>query len=105
MQDGFVRVKIKWLSHTEGGRSRAPILIPDWDHYAGTVSFDGTPMNLWSNFIKNYKNVNTDTLEHEADMTLMVKEMVSSKLLPGTKFECYEGSKLVARGEILNESR
>lgn len=111
MQDGFVRVRIKWLTFEQGGRKQAPIIVDSWDHYAGTVSFDmqtnndGSPLSLWSNFIKNYDNVNRETLEHEADMTLMVKEMRSTKLLPGAKFNCYEGSRLVARGEVLDESR
>lgn len=98
MDKGYVKAKIKWLTHEQGGRTR----IPTGETYAGTLSLTYNTHDLWSFFIKNRSALSPEN-EETVDMTLLVREMISSKLSPGNTFGCYEGSKLVGSGAILND--
>lgn len=94
MRDGYVKARITWLTPEEGGRQH---LIGS--RYAGAASFDGIE-DQWSFFITNYEDPD-EAHTHYVDMTLLVREKSSEILTPGRLFEAYEGSRLVATGEVI----
>lgn len=95
MRDGYVTARITWLTPGEGGRQ-----TPIGSRYAGAASFDEIE-GQWSFFITNYEYPDEDTHSHYVEMTLLVSDRRAEILTSGRLFDAYEGSRLVASGEVL----
>jgi hypothetical protein len=97
----MAKAKIFWLPEIEGGR-KSP---PPGPQYITVARFaddkDNWPDEAWSLIIE------FDELSEErpcmiTEVRFLVEDAPSHLLYPGSKFELYEGRKLVAKGEVIS---
>ena len=98
-----VRAVIEWLTRDQGGRHRLPGGGPS--PYYSLVRFTDTdspwpPPAGWS-LVVQQDEASSGPLRWLADIHYLVAEAPHDSLRPGRPFELYEGSRCVARGEIL----
>jgi hypothetical protein len=95
--------RIHWLPAAEGGRKHPPL----GSRYSTAARFEKEakkwPQEAWSIVAEFSKEVG-DSSCVEAEIRFLTPEAPAHLLEPGNKFELYEGRRLVARGEILEES-
>lgn len=92
--------KIYWLTKEQGGRLN-PIPM-NYDKYAPLIRIAGeTQDNNWSILVNNFELIDSTTTF--AKVSYLFPENAPNNLMPGIRFELYEGRKLVACGEILKE--
>jgi hypothetical protein len=103
MTKKVVRAKIRWLSEAEGGR-KAP---PTGPKYAAPARFgdisDRWPNEAWS-LVVEFVEPPDVSLETKASVWLLVGDEPNAPnhlLHLGSRFDLFEGYKLVARGEIV----
>lgn len=95
------KARIYWLSKKEGGRTT----IPFGDKYAPIIKLPGVSIfsdATWSIFVENTKNIG----ENETEATVhYLSSFAPDNLRKNSKFELYEGVKMVAKGIIIQEIR
>lgn len=93
--------KISWLIADGGGRKNG---IPfNTDKYAPIIRTDNRTNTYatWSVVVNNYEMIDSTTTL--AKVCYVFPNRAPNNLTPGLQFELYEGNKLVAYGEILEE--
>jgi len=97
-----VMAKICWVSAAEGGREPPPI----GSRYSTVARFEQEaekwPKEAWS-IVAEFTKKADALLNVEAELRFLAPDAPSHLLQPGNKFELFEGSRLVARGEILRD--
>lgn len=95
--------RIRWVSPAEGGRTHAPA----GPRYSTIAKFEKEakkwPKAAWS-IVAEFKKISDDLSSVIAEVRCLSSDAPSHLLQPGSKFELYEGSRLVAHGEVLNDS-
>jgi hypothetical protein len=93
-----VKAIVRWLSPKEGGR-KAP---PSGPTYATVAGFGNAPPSLeeaWS-LVLEFESEPDAELKHRVRVQFLSPEAPQELLHPGSHFQLYEGSQLVARGEV-----
>lgn len=95
--------RIRWVSPTEGGRTHPPA----GPRYSTVAKFEkeaeNWPQEAWS-ILAEFKKISDDLSSIIAEVHCLAPTAPSHLLQPGSKFELYEGSRLVAHGEVLGDS-
>ncbi len=98
-----VAAKICWVPAAEGGREHPP----REPHYSTVAKFEKEakkwPKEAWS-IVAEFKKIFDDLSSVIAELRCLAPDAPSHLLQPGSKFELYEGSRLVAHGEVLSDS-
>lgn len=94
------KARIYWISENEGGRQK----IPNSDSYSTVACFEDIkniyPDEAWS-IVVNLKKAHVEDRTTVAEIKFLVELAPEKLLYSGSKFELYEGKKIVAFGEIL----
>jgi hypothetical protein len=97
-----VITKICWLSAAEGGREHPPL----GPRYSTVARFEKEaaewPQEAWS-IVAEFTHETDESSCVVAEIRLLAHEAPSHLLDPGSKFELYEGHRVVARGEVLRD--
>ena len=96
------RATIKWVPEIDGGRKGPPAGL----RYSTVARLDEQkndwPQTAWSLVLDFSDSPHT---RNEAQVSFLVEEGAPHELLsPGSKFDLFEGGKLVASGEIVSDS-
>ena len=95
-----VKANMYWMTEGEGGRKT----IPDSDKYSTVACFEDIKGKYsdeaWSVVI-DLKNADKDGRNVTAQIRFLVEWAPNELLCSGSKFELFEGKKLVEKGEIL----
>ncbi len=98
-----VMARICWIPASEGGREHPPL----GPRYSTVARFEQEaekwPKEAWS-IVAEFTEESADPSCVEAELWLLTKDAPSHLLQPGSKFELYEGHRMVARGEVLSAS-
>jgi len=95
-----VKARVCWLRKEEGGREHPPP-GPKFSTVARFEDEKGKfPREAWS-LILEFADPIDETNCHIAEVRLLNPEGPTRLLHPGSVFELYEGSHVVARGEVL----
>lgn len=98
-----IPVEIQWLRPEEGGRSSPPP-GPTYTTVAKLeVLSDSWPAEAWS-IVVEWRQPPNENLRVIAHMKFLVEDGPENLLIPGSKFELYEGHRLVARGWVLESA-
>ena len=94
------KAKVCWLRKEQGGRDHPP----PGPRYSTVARFEDEkekyPREAWS-LILEFSEPTDEKLCHIADVRLLNPEGPARLLHPGSVFELFEGSRLVAWGEVL----
>jgi len=97
-----ILAKICWIPAADGGREHPPL----GPRYSTVARFDKEaekwPHEAWS-VVAEFKEELDRSSGILAELRFLVKEAPSHLLEPGSKFELYEGRRVVARGEVLKD--
>lgn len=92
--------RISWLSAAEGGRET----IPSGGRYSTAARFENAvekwPQEAWSLVIEATEELQVSS-EAVAKVSFLSPDAPLHLLKAGSRFELYEGRRLVARGEVL----
>ncbi len=88
------RVRISWGPPEQGGRKR----IPQGPIYSAPAQFDAMA-NMWSIVVELPEP--NDMPSIVTNVRMLFPNAPAELLRPGSRFEIYEGSKLVGTGEVL----
>jgi hypothetical protein len=90
-----------------GGRRRGPSTARPSLRYSTVAKFESEvekwPKEAWS-IVAEFKKISDDLSSVIAEVRCLAPDAPSHLLQPGSKFELYEGSRLVAHGEVLSDS-
>ena len=100
-----MKAKIRWTTAEDGGR-KAP---PSGPRYSAVARFESEaakwPHEAWS-IMAELPGPPDESLEVIADIHLLAPDKAPAHLLQaGNRFDLFEGTRLVARGEILGSIR
>jgi hypothetical protein len=94
------KAKIWWVPETEGGR-KSP---PTGPRYVTVVRFAEDTGNFnqeaWS-LVVEFPETSNPAREMEAEVSFLVDEAPQHLIYPGSRFDLFEGVRIVARGEVL----
>jgi len=100
----FMKARINWRTKEMGGRSHPPAGGGSPPYHAVIRFTDADeawpPEIAWSLIVEKQESVSTEYC-WIADIRFLVDHAPHGVLLPGRRFELYEGEKSVASGEIL----
>lgn len=94
-----VKARIVWVPAAQGGRTKPP----SGPQYSTVVRFEGDPdwpNEAWS-IVAEWNPSTTSEEFVLAEVGFLVEEAPQHRLVPGAKFELYEGKRVVARGEVV----
>jgi len=95
--------RIRWVSPAAGGRAHPP----RGPRYSTVAKFEKEvekwPKEGWS-IVAEFKKISDDSSSVIAEVRCLTPDAPSHLLQPGSKFELYEGSRVVAHGEVLSDS-
>ncbi len=95
--------RIRWVSPAAGGRTHPPA----GPRYSTVAKFEKEaekwPKEAWS-IVAEFKKISDDLSSVIAEVRCLAPDAPSHLLQPGSKFELYEGSRLVAHGEVLSDN-
>lgn len=95
-----MKAKLCWVKEIAGGR-KSP---PSGPRYVTVARFDEAkdrwPNEAWS-LVLDFREPLDESLCMIADVRFLMPEAPVELLHPGSTFELFEGSKVVARGEVL----
>jgi hypothetical protein len=97
IEETGVKASIHWLSEAEGGRKHLPTSL----RYSSVARFpqqQDWPTNAWSVVTEFSEPPSHDSL---AQVRFLVEDGPRDWLTPGTTFELLEGSKVVAKAQVL----
>jgi hypothetical protein len=102
-----MRAQVDWTPEDQGGRRRPPSGVGR-PAYAAVVRFTDVngpwpPPEAWSLVVEKDEALSQPT-RWIADIHFLVEEAPHDALRPGRSFELYEGSRCVARGQVLADS-
>lgn len=97
---GMVRARLRWLSAAEGGRA-APPTGPRYSTVARFEDAADWPDRAWSIVAEFHGSLDASgTIE--VDLSFLAPDNAPAALLHvGSRFELFEGRRLVAKGEVL----
>lgn len=94
------RARLRWVSTLDGGR----LSPPQGSTYSTVARFeslaDKWPREAWSVVLRIGSTVNAVN-EMVVDIRMLAEDAPQELLVPGSRFELFEGKRLVARGEVL----
>jgi hypothetical protein len=97
-----IMARINRVSADEGGRKHPPL----GPRYSTAARFEKAasqwPQEAWS-VVAEFTKASDDSSCVEAELRLLAPDAPAHLLDPGSKFELYEGRRLVARGEVLRD--
>jgi len=95
-----VKANISWALPQAGGRQRPPI----GPRYSTVARFEDNKDNwlkeAWT-MVVEFSQASDESLRVIADVRFLVEYAPAHLLYPGSRFELFEGTRLVARGEVL----
>lgn len=95
--------RIRWVSPAAGGRAHPP----RGPRYSTVAKFEREvekwPKEAWS-IVAEFKKNPADSSSVIAEVRCLAPDAPSHLFQPGSKFELYEGNRLVAHGEVLSDS-
>jgi hypothetical protein len=98
----IARAKIQWIPAKEGGRRITPCT-----RYSTVARFDDAmadwPDTAWS-LVVEVQNEAKDSQETIASVHFLVPDAPDHLLHSGSRFELFEGHRVVASGRILDEA-
>lgn len=95
-----VRARIQWVSPENGGR-QSPPTDPRYSTVARFEDIkDKWPNEAWSIVAEFLEEMNS-TRSVIVDLRFLVENGPKNLLYPGSKFDLFEGPRLVAKGEVL----
>ncbi|MEP1585223.1 MAG: hypothetical protein ABJR46_14775 [Tateyamaria sp.] len=99
--------EITILTSEQGGRNQPPCNYIRWDLGYADRDHDDPIYMIWPNFLDAHGSPMSKDIPIEgtsiARMHILVKDMLDfhkQRLLVGTKFNCHEGCRVVARGKV-----
>jgi hypothetical protein len=98
----IVTARIRWVSPAAGGRAHPP----RGPRYSTVAKFEKEvekwPKEAWS-IVAEFKKNSDDSSSVIAEVRCLAPDAPAHLLQPGNEFELYEGSRLVAHGEVLSD--
>lgn len=100
------RALVKFLTQSQGGRKSPPVHMPGQWFYRPQAVFEGQqdePGHPYGQFGigMRFGGPADENLVMHAEIQWAVDGAPHHLIVPGAKFKVYEGSKLVANGEVL----
>lgn len=100
MINNAVKARVCWLKEEEGGRK----FPPPGPRYSTVAKFEDEKdtwlKEAWS-LVLEFSGSPDESLCMTTDVRFLSEDGPMRLLHPGSKFELYEGRRLVARGEVL----
>lgn len=95
-----VKAEISWVPKNEGGRDSPPL----GPRYITVARFEEEkekyPKEAWS-LVVEFSRMASESHELIADVSFLMDDAPDYLLHPGSKFDLFEGRKLVAKGEVI----
>jgi hypothetical protein len=95
-----VRANITWIPAAQGGR--IPPTGPRFSTVARFAGVEEVPGEAWS-LVLEWTPVPAGELAMKAEVYFLAEEGPQDRLVPGARFELYEGRKVMAKGEVLKD--